>query len=106
MPFKPKRAKTGGRQPGTVNKFTSTVKDTVLNAFKELQKDPQHNIVAFGKKYPKEFYLLSGKLIPTEVKQEITVPEGIKLQFLTDPGCQPIQHADKTDPGNSGVLGE
>jgi hypothetical protein len=95
-----------GRPTGSKNKYPSTVKEAVLNAFLELQKSSKHNIVAFGQRYPRDFYNIASRLIPTEVRQEITVPEGIKLQFITDPGCKPITDDNQTDPGNPDFLGE
>jgi hypothetical protein len=79
--------KTGGRQKGSLNKFGASVKESVLNAFMELQKDDQANIVNWGKKNPKEFYIIAAKLIPTEmaVKAEITEIE-IKKTVLTKKG--------------------
>jgi hypothetical protein len=52
------------RGPG---QFTKTVKETVLAAFEDLQKDPVVNIIAWGKGNPTEFYKIAAKLIPTEV---------------------------------------
>lgn len=56
-----------GRKEGSKNKLTTTVKDAFLNVFNELQQDDKHNLVEFAKKYPRDFYALSTKLIPTEV---------------------------------------
>jgi hypothetical protein len=95
-----------GRPMGSKNKYPSTVKEAVLNAFLKLQQSPKHNIEAFGQRYPREFYNIASRLIPTEVRQEISIPEGIKLQFITDPGCKPITDDNQTDPGNTDILGE
>lgn len=64
-PFKPGNP---GRPKGTPNKLTKTVKETVLQAFNKLQDDPSHNLDAFAKKYPRDFYTIAAKLIPTEVQ--------------------------------------
>ena len=87
---KPFPAGNPGRVAGTPNKLTRTVKETVLAVFNQLQSDRTHNLLEFGKKNPKEFYLIASKLIPTEVKNEIYMPEGIKIEFTNDPGCKPI----------------
>lgn len=98
--FKPGQ---GGRPPGVPNRFTKTVKETVLAVFKEAQDDPELCLMAFLRKHPKDFYLISAKLIPTEVKAEVTMPEGIKIIYGIDPNCRPIG----TDPeGDAGILGE
>lgn len=57
----------GGRPKGVQNKITRTVKETVLAVFNDLQKDPKHNLTAFAEKYPRDFYQIAAKLIPTEV---------------------------------------
>ncbi len=57
-----------GRGP---NKITKTVKETVLAVFIEIQDDPIVNLTAFAKEYPKEFYNIAAKLIPTEVQGTI-----------------------------------
>ena len=56
-----------GRPPGIQNKLSKTVKETVLAVFNELQDDPDHNLAAFAKKEPLEFYRIAAKLIPTEL---------------------------------------
>lgn len=56
-----------GKTKGIPNKLTKTVRESVLEAFQELQNDPDCNLVAFGRKDPAEFYRMASKLIPTEV---------------------------------------
>lgn len=67
MPYKKGNVKKGGRIKGTPNKFTGTVKEAVFNAFKQLQEDPKTDLMAFAKKYPREFYTIAAKLIPSEL---------------------------------------
>lgn len=55
-----------GRQPGP-NKLTKTVKETVLAVFNDLQDDPENSLLKFAKKYPRDFYQIAAKLIPTEI---------------------------------------
>lgn len=75
-PFEPGNA---GRPKGTTNHLTKTVKETVLAVFNEIQEDPDAKLLAFAKKYPRDFYQIAAKLIPTEitgtVKQIITVTD-------------------------------
>jgi len=95
MPFvKGKSGNPAGRPHGAISPYTATVKETVLRVFNELQSDPKHNLIAFARKYPKDFHIIAAKLIPTEVKAEVRVPEGIQVIFKSDPGCLPIG----TDP--------
>ena len=56
-----------GRPPGTPNKLTTTIREAVLDAFNELQNDPQVKLVVWGKKNPTEFYQIAARLIPTEI---------------------------------------
>lgn len=79
-----------GRPPGAVNKLTRTVKETVLEVFNKLQEDPKHSLEAFARKYPRDYYQIAAKLIPTEVKAEVKIPEGIQVIFQSDPNCKPI----------------
>jgi hypothetical protein len=75
-----------GRPVGAIGKLNKTVKETVLNTFNELQKDKSHNLEAFAKKHPKEFYLIASKLIPTEMVGttetiiRVTIPEERQLE--------------------------
>ena len=75
-----------GRPKGAVNKLNKTVKETVLNTFNELQKDKIHNLEAFAKKHPREFYLIASKLIPTEMIGstetiiKVTIPEERQIE--------------------------
>lgn len=68
-PFQPGNS---GKPKGAVNHLTKTVKETVLQVFNELQDDPAVNLTAFAKKYPKDFYLIAAKLIPTDIKADLT----------------------------------
>lgn len=65
MPFtKESRKNAPDRGPG---KLTKTVKETVLAVFNTLQTDPKNNLTAFATKYPRDFYAIAAKLIPTEI---------------------------------------
>lgn len=61
----------GGRPRGVKNKLTRTVKETVLSVFNDIQADPKNNLKAFAKKYPRDFYQIAAKLIPTELTGSI-----------------------------------
>lgn len=67
MPFEKGKPKTGGRQKGVQNQLTKTVKETVLDVFNKIQEDPKVNLEQFAKKYPRDFYTIAAKLIPTEI---------------------------------------
>lgn len=72
--FKKGHKLSKGRPKGCENELTKkmkTVKETVLNAFNELQADPQANIIAWAKENTSEFYTIAAKLIPTEISGTI-----------------------------------
>jgi hypothetical protein len=76
--FKPGNA---GKPVGTQNKLTRTVKETVLAVFNELQDDPKTSLQAFAVKYPRDFYQIAAKLIPTDVKATIET-ENVKVNLV------------------------
>lgn len=65
------KAGNSGRPKGATNKLTRTVKETVLEVFNIIQDDPKVNLEAFAKKYPRDFYTIAAKLIPTEMKAQV-----------------------------------
>jgi hypothetical protein len=60
-----------GRPKGAVNKTTKTVKETVLAVFNEIQEDPKIKLSQFAKDYPRDFYQIASRLIPTEITGNI-----------------------------------
>ena len=56
------------RGPG---RLTKTVKETVLAVFLKIQEDPKTNLEAFAVKYPRDFYTIASKLIPTELAGKV-----------------------------------
>lgn len=73
MPFKKGKPKTGGKQKGTQNKLTTSVKDAFQIAFQELQNDKEANLLNWAKLNTTEFYKIASKLIPTDIKGDIKV---------------------------------
>jgi hypothetical protein len=63
-----------GRKKGVPNKLTATVKGAFEKVFHDLQEDPEkpHALAAWAQMEPTEFYKLAAKLIPTELKGELT----------------------------------
>ena len=68
----PKRhgARGIGRQKGVPNKSTRAVKEALQEAFEGLGGVP--SLIAWAKEEPTEFYKLWTKLLPAEVKAEVT----------------------------------
>lgn len=71
----------GGRQKGAQNKLTRTVRDVVLEVFNNLQQDPKHCLLAFAKENHTEFYKIASRLIPTDLKAELTGANDEPLRF-------------------------
>lgn len=69
-----KGRKTGGRQPGSPNRVTRTVKEVFEQTFKDLQADDTkpHALANWAQLQPAEFYKLAAKLIPTDIKASVT----------------------------------
>jgi hypothetical protein len=66
--------KTGGRKKGTPNKLTVSVKEALSDAFDEL--GGIKSLVRWGQENPDDFYKLWVKLLPNEIKAEITGADG------------------------------
>lgn len=62
-------AKTGGRQKGVQNKFTSSVKDAFASAFETL--GGASALAIWGKDNPTDFYKLASKLIPSDINAAV-----------------------------------
>ena len=75
-----KGEKTGGRQAGTPNKLTATVKEVFTTVFTEHQEDSEVNLKEWGKNNPTEFYKLCSKLIPAAVEMKAEI-EGVEQVF-------------------------
>jgi hypothetical protein len=68
---KPFQTGNKGKPKGAKNKLTRTVKQAVLDVFNELQNDPKTDLKAFAKKFPRDFYQIAAKLIPTELDAKV-----------------------------------
>jgi hypothetical protein len=69
-----KGKKTGGRVKGSINEATKqlkTVKEVVLNTFLNREDNPNTSLAKFAEEYPKEFYSIAAKLIPTEISANV-----------------------------------
>ena len=69
--------KTGGRVKGTPNKLTGQVKEMILEALD--QKGGVKYLVQQADANPTAFLSLVGKLIPTDVKADISLKIGDRL---------------------------
>ncbi len=60
-----------GRKPGTPNKATRTVRETFEAVFVSLQSSDKANLLVWAEENPTDFYRLSAKLIPLQVRAEV-----------------------------------
>lgn len=65
MVFQTGQPKIGGRQPGSINKLTKSVKEAFAEAFDRM--GGADALVEWGKENPTDFYKLASKLIPVDV---------------------------------------
>lgn len=65
------RPEGAGRKAGTPNKITTTVRQAFEDAFNAIQSSPTANLRTWAEGNPTEFYKLSSKLIPNEIKADI-----------------------------------
>jgi len=76
--------KAGGRQKGTPNKTTASVKEALQKAFKELGGIKA--LTEWAKDEPTEFYKLYCKLLPKELevsgKDGATLPTNINIVLV------------------------
>ena len=79
---RPGRFKKGnpGKPKGATNLITRTVKEGVLAQFCSMQDDPnneayKNRLEKFAAKYPREFYAMAARLIPTEIHAKINKVE-------------------------------
>ena len=81
-----KKGEAKGRPKGTPNKLTRTVKETVLAVFNDIQSDLKVNLLSFVRNYPRDFYAIAVKLIPTEVSASVEI-SGVK-QIIIEPASK------------------
>lgn len=84
-----------GKPKGAQNHLTKTVRETVLAVFNELQGEPTHNLKAFAKKYPRDFYQIAAKLIPQDMS--VTLPPAlIDLSKVSTEALNELRNAHST----------
>lgn len=76
---KPKRKKVAGRVAGTPNKVTKEIKDMIQGALE--QAGGQAYLYQQALENPAAFMSLLGKILPKDVKAEITGKDGGSLKY-------------------------
>lgn len=87
----------GGRQKGTPNKVTSTVKDNVLAVFKKL--GGAEAMANWARDNPTHFYQLYAKLIPQDVHKTVEhrVPTKITFNAIDMSGGKQVEYVNSED---------
>lgn len=67
MPFEKGKPKTGGRLPGTPNRFTGTFREAVQAVYDGL--GGHAGFLEWAKKNRSEYYRIASRLIPTEMRE-------------------------------------
>jgi len=111
MPFKPgESGNPAGRAVGSTNILTRSIRDTFIDVFQEAQTNPKMQKVSLRKfilKYPRDFYMLAARVIPTEIRAELNVPDGLTINFNIAHECKPIgTDPDEGDGMHPGILGQ
>lgn len=65
-----KGQKTGGRQAGTPNKLTKTLKEAILASFDAV--GGEEYLIGVAETDPKAYLALLGRVLPSEVKANLT----------------------------------
>lgn len=71
-----KGQKTGGRQKGTPNRVTATVKEALQAAFDEV--GGKDYLVRIASEEPKAFCALIGKVIPQDINATLAADDALK----------------------------
>lgn len=79
---KPGSPRVGGRQKGTPNKLTATVRTAVIDAFEKL--GGVDYLVKIGTEEPKTFITLLAKILPTEVEGPGDEGQHIVFSWLSE----------------------
>jgi len=82
MEEKPKRVKTGGRQKGTPNKMTLTVKQSVLDAFDQV--GGVDYLINIASDDPKTFCAMLAKIIPSDVNADLKASGEFVVRWAGD----------------------
>ncbi len=86
---------SGGRPKGSRNRTPSTVADGILQAWDEL--GGAAHLASWGRDHPTEFYALLAKLLPKDVRQELTATTDYRS--YTDAELTAIIAAEHGPPG-------
>jgi hypothetical protein len=84
-----------------------SARESVEEVFNILQKDPKHSLLAFARNFPRDYYAIWAKLLPTSTKIDVNSSEGIRIFLQPDQGCRPIgTDPESNQADNSSLSGE
>lgn len=90
-----KRPKTGGRQKGSLNKTTKAAKLILEEAFRDM--GGKAAFVRWGRDNPTEFYKIWAKLLPADIKAELTGANGGPVSFDGKVQIELVEPKPRTD---------
>jgi len=104
----------GGRQKGTANKITASMKEAFLHVYAALQDDQaketkeegeHQHLFAWAKTNPNDFYRICSKLIPTQITADVrhVTAEDMTDAELTDIACSGSGRTTKPASGEKNI---
>jgi hypothetical protein len=93
----------GGRHKGVPNKINREFKELLQQTMMELQEDKRANLLTWAKENTTEFYKIASKLIPTEMKNDVTLTDNTIKVIYEDSSTQ---EATQEPRGNIGFIKE
>ena len=94
MPFEKGKPKTGGRQPGSPNRFTGTFREAISVVYDGLGGHAA--FLEWAKKNRSEYYRIASRLIPAEMREGAREP--IRVLVYGPGGYLPPGNSPPTNP--------
>lgn len=95
MPRAVKGQRFGGRQKGTPNKATKTVKENILSVFDKLGGDSA--MVQWAMENPTHFYQLYAKLLPQDINKTVEHKIPTSIVFNAVDMSRQVEYVDSND---------
>ena len=95
MPRAVKGQRFGGRQKGTPNKLSTTVKDNVISVFQQL--GGAKAMAEWARENPTHFYNLYAKLLPQDVHKTVEHKIPTSIVFNAVDMSKQVEYVDKDD---------
>jgi len=90
--------KTGGRKPGSKNKATKDVRESILNVYEKIGGDEAFAEWAKKPENQKDYYQIYAKLVPRDINVDATV----RLEELVAGGDDPNTDTNVGDQDGDG----